>query len=91
MTLFGKIINENGIQFAPKNYRKANGETVVNFNLSPELMAQEGFKPVSLVPPPVNEGEEEITYSPVYSDVGDRIEQNWVVVEIPEEEDGGDE
>ena len=91
MTLYGKIIGENGIQFAPRTYITESGSTIINFNLSEDLMRQEGFKPVSLVPPPEDDGE--TVYAPVYSDVGDRIEQNWeaVVVEPEEEDEGGAE
>lgn len=80
--MWGKI--ENGeFSYAPINYITPQGKTICNFYRKEKYLLQYGFKPVNSEPVPEYDPETQ-TVEPVYTDEGETITENWVVVDIQE-------
>ena len=79
MTRYVKFIDENCVEDAPMNYTTATGCTICNFNKSPEMMFEHGYKP--FVPAEREPGKE---YTVTYEEDEDSV--NEVLTEVPAEE-----
>lgn len=79
--MHGKII-DGCFQAAPKNFITDGGQTIINFNCSPDLMEENGFLPVVEADMP----DDENLYEGTYAERDGKIYQEWRLVVVSEDE-----